>query len=157
MLTRTRLFILFVIEAGVVLLGFLAVIIHFPNKPKEAPDVVAEGPRDSFCDGLKRLVQRKDFWLLLLSFSFSIGTSMSWLSLLKIVIERLNYSPLEAGWLGFWATITSGFAGLLLGFINMLGWNKYKPLILGNLAVSCILYVFLALMLMHYLPIYPGK
>ncbi len=81
-----------VLEAGLVLACFAAILVHFPSKPKHPPSVTSSMERMDFLPGLLRITTNKEAVLLTLSYSLFNGVIASWYSVMNI-----TFSPLPLG------------------------------------------------------------
>ena len=103
---------LFLMEAGLNLLLFVVILIHYPAKPPQTPSRSSGSPRFSTKHGLTQLFRNRSFLLLALLYGASCGVYSGWTSILAQNLEEFNVGQTFAGWLGFVATIGGALTGI---------------------------------------------
>jgi len=74
-------------ELGVTSAILLMSLGYFPNKPKQPPSNSASFPKLDFRGGFKKLVQEKDFWLILVIAASSAGIYSGWTAVLFVNLK----------------------------------------------------------------------
>ena len=112
---RDQINVLLYVEAGAMLIIFLAVLIYYPAKPAKPPSRSAATGRVDFKSGLKKLFKNYNFLLLVLLYGASTGVYGGWCSVLDQNLSEfgLGVNQKFAGWLGFVAVISGSFSGIL--------------------------------------------
>lgn len=102
-------------EAGVMLVLFLAALVHYPARPRRPPSHSAATRRVDFKSGLKKLFKNYNFLLLVLLYGASTGVYGGWCAVLDQNLSDFGLSVDQklAGWLGFVAVISGSFSGVL--------------------------------------------
>ena len=102
------------IELGAAALTLLLVAVYFPSKPKLPPSLTAAVNRLDFKDGFRRLMNNKQFWLLLFINGATIGVYVGWVSILDLNLSQFGIGEKSAGWLGFGASMAGIVSGISL-------------------------------------------
>lgn len=102
------------IELGAAALTLLLVVVYFPSKPKLPPSLTATVNRLDFKDGFRRLMNNKQFWLLLFINGATIGVYVGWVSILDLNLSQFGIGEKSAGWLGFGASMAGIVSGISL-------------------------------------------
>ncbi len=98
--------------AGSVLL--LLVLVFFPAKPPRPPSITAAVERTDYKNGLKQLLQNKQFQLIAFLYGITSGVYSAWCSDLALNLEAFGIDNDKASWFGFWAVIAGAASGIIL-------------------------------------------
>ncbi|CAG8482046.1 11015_t:CDS:2 [Ambispora leptoticha] len=82
------------------------------ERPRTPPTYSAVTPSEKMLPGIKKLVNNKNFWILLGSFATINGFRSALLGLLSVIFVSYGYSEIEAGKIGT-IMIISGIAGAI--------------------------------------------
>ncbi|XP_035677341.1 solute carrier family 49 member 4-like [Branchiostoma floridae] len=115
---------------------FLATIIYFPDRPPTPPTLTAATERLDFKSGCKKLLRNGRFWLIFLAYGSVTGTYGCWGGILDVNLSPQNITQMEAGWVGFYGSITGGASGIIIGRVADYMGGHYK---LAVLALAVIL------------------
>ncbi|KAI8504226.1 Solute carrier 49 member 4 [Branchiostoma belcheri] len=109
---------------------FLATIIYFPDKPPTPPTLTAATERLDFKAGIKQLLKNGRFWLIFLAYGAVEGTYGCWAGILDVNLSPQNITQMEAGWVGFYGSITGGVSGIIIGRVADFMGGHYKLAVL---------------------------
>ncbi|KAB7500452.1 Disrupted in renal carcinoma protein 2-like protein [Armadillidium nasatum] len=117
---------------------FLFVLAYFPDKPKHPPSLTSaiHQTDTTIKEEISMIVRNKNFWMLMVPYSLTIGLNVAWSSVLDINLEPVGIDQNEASLVGIYMTFggvvlaitASRFTDLLFGYI--------KVTIIGLLLVS---------------------
>lgn len=92
-------------ECGLAAVVFIAVLIYFPNKPPSAPSYTASVKRVNYLNAICKLLSNGPLWLISLACAIPTGVFGAWGAVLDLILNPVGISQMEAGWVGFYATI----------------------------------------------------
>ncbi|XP_013394520.1 disrupted in renal carcinoma protein 2 homolog [Lingula anatina] len=121
--------LLMYIEAGWSIAIFLLMVVYFPSKPPTPPTASASTIRVDHNAGLVALLKNHRVWMVAVPYSVC-GVYAVWTSVLGVNLEG-RVSEVEAGWLGFWASVAGMIAALILArFADIFAGHLKKLLLL---------------------------
>eukprot|EP00042_Codosiga_hollandica_P026034 m.120030 g.120030 ORF g.120030 m.120030 type:complete len:472 (-) comp52074_c0_seq2:819-2234(-) len=135
-------------QAGFTGLVFICTVIHFPNKPPNAPSRSAKSERMSFVLGIKSLMRHRQFWLVAAAYGAITGIYSGWSAYLEPNLQEFlddDAAQTESGWIGFYGTIASCVSGIALGLVSDRLGGKMKAILLLICAVSLAMFLWFAL------------
>ncbi|CAG2219534.1 DIRC2 [Mytilus edulis] len=97
-------------ECGLAAIVFLAVLIYFPDKPPSAPSYTASVKRVHYLNAFCKLLTNGPLWLISLACAIPTGVYGAWGAVLDLILNPVGISQMEAGWIGFYATIAGGIS-----------------------------------------------
>ena len=103
---------MFTLEAGLMGILFLAIFLHFPDRPPKPPSRSSGAERADFKSGFSKLMRNYNFLLLATLYGVSCGVYSGWCSVLDQNLEEFGVGQKFAGWLGFIAVISGAFSGI---------------------------------------------
>ncbi|XP_078678256.1 solute carrier family 49 member 4 homolog [Branchiostoma floridae x Branchiostoma belcheri] len=127
---RDEIMILMYAEFALSAAIFLATIIYFPDKPPTPPTLTAATERLDFKAGIKQLLRNGRFWLIFLAYGAVEGTYGCWAGILDVNLSPQNITQMEAGWVGFYGSITGGVSGIIIGRVADFMGGHYKLAVL---------------------------
>lgn len=144
------------LETGIAAFALVAILIYFPNHPKERPSVSAGSQRTDFLEGWRQLLTHKNFWLVGSSYGLITGVYAGWYAYLAPNLKH-NYGDKaedQAAWLGFCATISGAAGGIGLGyFVDRLGGGRMRIVLVTLTAAATLVYTWFALMCLGVFPL----
>ncbi|XP_078594876.1 solute carrier family 49 member 4 homolog [Branchiostoma floridae x Branchiostoma japonicum] len=127
---RDEIMILMYTEFALSAALFLATIIYFPDRPPTPPTLTAATERLDFTSGVKQLMRNGRFWLIFLAYGAVEGTYGCWGGILDVNLSPQNITQMEAGWVGFYGSITGGASGIIIGRVADYMGGHYKLAVL---------------------------
>ncbi|CAH1264533.1 DIRC2 [Branchiostoma lanceolatum] len=127
---RDEIMILMYAEFALSAALFLASIIYFPDKPPTPPTLTAATERLDFRTGVKQLLRNGRFWLIFLAYGAAEGTYGCWGGILDVNLSPQNITQMEAGWVGFYGSITGGASAIIIGRVADFMGGHYKLTVL---------------------------
>ena len=114
--------------------------IYFPSAPPRPPSIVSNSERVDLWPAAKKIFGQKKFWYLALTYGLFSGIFTSYLSVLDVDLDRIGFSQVLAGWLGFTATIAGGICGVFVASVadKLRHHNPIRKLMLGLLISALI-------------------
>lgn len=101
-------------ELGVVAILFVAVLLYFPSRPPLPPSVAAASQRLSYRSSICRLLSNVRFLMIALAYAVPTGVVGGWSGVLDMVLTPAKVSQVDAGWIGFWATVGGCVFGIAM-------------------------------------------
>jgi len=152
-----RLQILMYLEAGLVLGCFVAIIAHFPSKPKNPPSVSSSMERMAFLPGLRSFLKNYKAIILTLAYSLFNGVIASWYSVMNITFKPLPLGSPEdtdkiIGYIGICSIAGNCVASILVSRIvdSLKGKMKRTLSIIMVLGFGC--WVWMCLICLKVIP-----
>ena len=114
--------------------------VYFPSVPPKPPSGVSNSERVDLWPAAKRIVCQGKFWYLALTYGLFSGIFNSYLSVLDVDLDRIGFSQVLAGWLGFTATVGGGVCGVFVASISdkLRHHNPVRKLMLGLLVIGLV-------------------
>ena len=114
--------------------------VYFPSAPPKPPSGVSNSERVDLWPAAKRIVCQGKFWYLALTYGLFSGIFNSYLSVLDVDLDRIGFSQVLAGWLGFTATVGGGVCGVFVASISdkLRHHNPVRKLMLGLLVIGLV-------------------
>jgi len=156
-LITSRVDVLMYLEFGLIAACFLAIVVHFPSKPKRPPSVSSSVERMDFLPGLKRICVNRNALLSTVAFSLFNGLIASWYSVMNITFAHLPLGHEDdkdriIGYIGLWAIVGNSVAAILVSrFVDSIrGKMKKTLLVLMSLGILC--WIWLGLLCLRVIP-----
>ena len=89
--TRDDIMNLNYIHAGLDIILFLLILIHYPSKPKNPPSISSAEERLDFIGGFKILAKSRDAWLILIAYAFPSCLLQLWQSMMVVSFTELDF------------------------------------------------------------------
>lgn len=102
---RDRIQLVLYAELVAVAVLFAAVLLYFPARPPVPPSVAAASQRLSYRSSICRLLSNLRFLMIALAYAVPTGVIAGWSGVLDMVLTPAKVSQVDAGWIGFWATV----------------------------------------------------
>ncbi|XP_068423154.1 solute carrier family 49 member 4 [Clinocottus analis] len=102
---RDRIQLVMYAELSVIVVLFVAVLLYFPSRPSMPPSVAAASQRLSYRSSICRLLSNLRFLMLALAYAVPSGVIGGFGGVLDLVLSPAKVSQVDAGWIGFWATV----------------------------------------------------
>ncbi|XP_033742487.1 solute carrier family 49 member 4 homolog [Pecten maximus] len=112
---RKEIMFLLYVEFGFVAFIYLLVLVYFPAKPKIPPSTTASIARMKFRTGFIKLFKNSQFWVICLTYGLSLGIFNAWQSVLDVNLKPHGISENEAGWIGFYSTVSAAVSCVIVG------------------------------------------
>ena len=128
-------------------LVFLLILVYFPAKPETPPNVSAGIQRADYKEGIKIIIRNLNFWILALAYSVPNGVAVGWVSVIDVVLRKINISQNTAGWIGFIGAVASSLSALIIGYLTDIFKGKIKLFLIilysmGALAFVVFLFIY---------------
>nr|KAG5703789.1 hypothetical protein BaRGS_009587 [Batillaria attramentaria] len=131
---------------------FIVMLIYFPKKPPLPPCASAAIQRENFVVGLKHLLTRKMFWFVAFIYGVSLGVMNCWASVLNVNISPHGISEKDAGWIGFYAILSSCLVALILARFADVFKRMMKKLVIGLYCSALLWFILFALASIEVIP-----
>lgn len=145
------------LEAALVFGCFLAILLHFPSKPKNPPSLSSSMDRMDFIPGLKKICCNKKAILLTLAYSLFNGVIASWYSVMNITFDPLPIGQESdtdqiIGYIGIFSIVANCVASILVSRIvdSLKGKMKATLCIIMVAGTSC--WIWLSLICLRVIP-----
>ncbi|XP_059151236.1 solute carrier family 49 member 4 homolog [Physella acuta] len=126
---------------------FLLILCYFPSMPPHPPSASAIVERESYWSGLWSLRHKSYFLVMAFIYGISTGVLNGWYTVLNVNLSNLNISESQAGWIGFYSTLSSCICALVVGRFADTFVRRMKQLILVIFVLAAVCFLVFALML----------
>ncbi|XP_037079127.1 solute carrier family 49 member 4 homolog [Pollicipes pollicipes] len=137
--TRDDVMTLMYVEAGFLAALFLAAL-------------AAAAPTASFWSGLRQAAKAPDLPWVVAVYSLSLGVPAAYFGVLDINVGQIGVTQDEAGWLGFWAGISSSLSALVVACLTDIFRGHMKATIIGLLTCAAACFVWQLALIAEWLP-----
>lgn len=137
-----------VIQTVLCAVTFVMALVHFPDKPVDAPSRSAAAGRTDFWKGIRELLAHKPFWCLALSYGVMTGIYSGWGAFLSPNLQEFfpgAEGTNTASLLGTFATAAGAVSGVGLGLVADRMKGKAKPLLITFCAIAAAAYLWFAI------------
>ncbi|XP_037071709.1 uncharacterized MFS-type transporter C09D4.1-like [Pollicipes pollicipes] len=150
--TRDDVMTLMYVEAGFLAALFLAALAYYPSRPPLPPSASAAAPTASFWSGLRQAAKAPDLPWVVAVYSLSLGVPAAYFGVLDINVGQIGVTQDEAGWLGFWAGISSSLSALVVARLTDMFRGHMKATIIGLLTCAAACFVWQLALIAEWLP-----
>ncbi|XP_064644031.1 solute carrier family 49 member 4 homolog isoform X1 [Lineus longissimus] len=140
------------IQAGVAIFLFFLILLYFPSRPKMPPSVSAATDRVDFKSGIKSLLKKPNFFLIITAYSLAIGIFGPWMSVLIVNVISRGIAQAEAGWLGFFSTIAGCVVGFAIARLADVISRHMKMFLIVMFTLSTLMFVWFTLICEGWIP-----
>lgn len=150
------------LEAGLVLACFVAIIGHFPSKPKIPPSVSSSMERMAFLPGLRQIMLNRKAIMLTLAYSLFNGVIASWYSVMNITFKPLPLGPPTdtdkiIGYIGIFSIIGNCVTSILVSRIVDSLRGKMKVTLCIIMVLGFICWLWMCLLCLRVIPFSIGQ
>ncbi|GFO22951.1 disrupted in renal carcinoma protein 2 homolog [Plakobranchus ocellatus] len=127
---------------------FLIILCYFPKAPSLPPSMSANTGRQSYWAGTFSLFKNRHFLFIAITYAISSGVYGAWQSVLDVNLKPEGISEKDAGWIGFYSTVASCVAAVLVGRFGDLFARHMKLFILALFVVATACFAIFSLELL---------
>ena len=145
-----------------VLACFVAIVAHFPSKPKHPPSVSSSMERMAFLPGLRKILRSRKAIMLTLAYSLFNGVVASWYSVMNITFDPLPLGPKEdtdkiIGYIGLFSIVGNCVASISVSRLvdSLKGKMKATLCLIMVLGFGC--WLWMCLICLKVIPFSLGK
>ncbi|XP_052818442.1 solute carrier family 49 member 4 homolog [Mya arenaria] len=121
-------------HAGTMVVALVLLILYFPAKPPRPPSISASIQRTDYKEAMATILKNGPLWLVAIAGALPIGIVGTWIAILDVVLKPIGVLQKDAGWIGFWHTLTGCFSGIFIAKFSDL-FNRRRKLFLMLLFV----------------------